>query len=118
MTSPYLLQPLRTEAEAHPMTDQPVAQPTPGPYTCHGPNIYSPDGEILATVSNPGSSGFPLVANADLFAASWATTAERDRLVIMLQACVSYIEDDSHNLRRRADILKASRVALGQARQS
>lgn len=45
---------------------------TPGPWGVNCSHIYAPDGEIIATVRNPGSkaSDYPLVANRNLMAAA------------------------------------------------
>ena len=85
MTSPYLCQPLRSEAEARAMTDQPTTAPTPGPYLVNADGddilIEAPDNVPICDVFNPDRTPEENLANAYLLAASWETAAERDRLV-------------------------------------
>ncbi len=88
MTSPYLEQPLRSEAEVRAMTDQPAARPTPEPWKAgvfeashNGVPIYSvKNGGIVAVAKYFGGTAVAH-QNAKLFAGAKATAAERDRLV-------------------------------------
>ncbi len=95
------------EAEARAMTDQPAAQPTPGPYEYHNTSINGHFWLISAAMpvqrktaisgsrirvaeikhwgdKEPGESK----ANAKLLAAAPATAAERDRLKVALKDIV------------------------------
>ena len=76
------------------MTEQPAAT-TPGPYTESFFQdglaiIRALNGQIIARVETRNIPGWPGVpaANAKLFAASWVTARERDRLVAVNEKLV------------------------------
>ncbi len=77
------------------MTDQPAA-PTPGPYTTDPDFLHEvvlgADGVMVADCNILPRDENINRANARLFAASWATAAERDRLVKVNEGLVKALE--------------------------
>ena len=92
------------------MTDQPAAEPTPGPWewsvhdhsmaTLHGPDMMrdhvlavGPCRACIERVKDGewkwGRCTTPTEVNANLLAASWATAAERDRLKVVNEGLVT-----------------------------
>ena len=88
------------------MTDHLAAQPTPGPYGMERRDgharfgdrwvITAPNIDRIAVISEAGGAENP-EANARLFAASWETAAERDRLrqtvIDAEQRCIELLQE-------------------------
>ncbi len=107
------------------MTDQPAAAPTPGPWDVDGTGCirakdYPYDFVKLCSPWREGSweNDPEALANARLIAASWATAAERDRLLVALEDIVR----GSHRCKSPGELMtraqNIARAALDEARQS
>ena len=96
MTSPYLEQPLRSEAEARAMTDQPV-QPPPEPWMFHDMEFATvvtvkKPGRFIALCDGTSFTREENLAHAESIIADHGAAAERDRLKVANEGLVKALE--------------------------
>ena len=118
------------------MTDQPAPQPTPGPYLREGKSVYALNlqgtNRFYCNLQGGGANPAPeseLIAVAELFATSWATADECDRLKVALELALDALDNSLRSagtsvagyLATRKLMAKAQtqgRAVLDEARQS